>query len=386
MLLKKIKYLIYTLVVLGLVGICYANEFYTVLFHRGTTMEEAQKYFNQMLPAIQKDSKILAADNMFNVIYGQFATEQDAINKTKELKEQNYTWIEILKYDPSSCVSPQTLASTGNQPGDLPPRDAFVFPERNFTRKNNQTVSRSKNQIQSSAAIPQDTTILAYPETVMKCNLSNRFINRVVAPGDKIIKDLIIQKGTGIEVKIEGKNGFVTFLKKKDPLTGEIKFQTSPVEIYAVVEPDIIYTLIGQPKDIIAQTIELVWSKDKIEKNLKFFAGLPIEKKIVKMIKAAMVDEIPDSFNQKKIGKQIDILRSVNVYFNRLIVAEGEGLILKEYIVSLKKTAEQDEIPVKEQHFLLPELTKKPIGISLEDFTLSKKQSTRVFIIERKTT
>jgi hypothetical protein len=67
-----------------------------------------------------------------------------------------------------------------------------------------------------------------------------------------------------------------------------------------------------------------------------------------------------------------------------LIVAEGEGLILKEYLVSLKQTADHDEIPVKEQHFLLPELTKKPIGITVEDLTLTKKQSTRVFIVERK--
>jgi hypothetical protein len=74
----------------------------------------------------------------------------------------------------------------------------------------------------------------------------------------------------------------------------------------------------------------------------------------------------------------------VNIYFNRLIIAEGEGLVLKEYIVSLKKTAPQDEIAIKEQHFLLPELTKKPIGITIEDFSLSKKQSTRVFIVERK--
>jgi conjugal transfer pilus assembly protein TraK len=378
-----IKHVIYAIVLIGLVGICNANEFYTILFHRGETMESAQEYYNQMLPEVKQDVRILALDGMFNVIYGSFDTYNAATEESQNLKEQKYAWIEILNYDPSNCISPEIL--NAKPKNNLPPRDSFVFPERKVIKQ--KAASKPKAQPQKQVQIshiPETSTILAYPETVIKCNLSNRFINRIVAPGNKVIKDLIIQKGNGIEVKIEGKNGFITFLKKQDPLTKEIKLQASPVEIYAVVEPDIIYTIIGQPKDITAQTVELVWAKNEIEQNLKFFAGLPLEKKIVKMIKTTMAEEIPDSFSQQKIGKQIDILKSVNIYFNRLIIAEGEGLVLKEYIVSLKKTAPQDEIAIKEQHFLLPELTKKPIGITIEDFSLSKKQSTRVFIVERK--
>jgi conjugal transfer pilus assembly protein TraK len=378
-----IKHFIYAVVLLGLVGICNANEFYTILFHRGETMESAQEYYNQMLPEVKQDVKIYASDGMFNVIYGSFGNYTTATDEAQKLKENKYVWIEILNFDPSNCIAPEILNSKSKK--DLPPRDSFVFPKRDFTKKKAAPKQKAQPQKQVQRnPIPETLTTLAYPETVIKCNLSNRFINRIVAPGNKVIKDLIIQKSTGIEVKIEGKNGFITFLKKQDPLTKEIKLQSSPVEIYAVVEPDIIYTIIAQPKDITAQTVELVWAKNEIEQNLKFFAGLPLEKKIVKMIKTTMAEEIPDSFSQKKIGKQIDILKSVNIYFNRLIIAEGEGLVLKEYIVSLKKTAPQDEIAVKEQHFLLPELTKKPIGITIEDFHLSKKQSTRVFIVERK--
>jgi conjugal transfer pilus assembly protein TraK len=332
---------------------------------------------------IKQDVRVYANEGMYNVIYGSFNTQAKAMEKAQALKKENYVWIEILNFDPSYCIAPDVLSSIPKK--DLPPRESFVFPKRDFTKK--KAAPKPKEQPQKQVQrnpIPQTSTILAYPETVIKCNLSNRYINRIVAPGNKVIKDLIIQKGNGIQVKIEGKNGFITFLKKQDPLSKKIKLQTSPVEIYAVIEPDIIYTIIGQPKDIIAQTVELVWAKNEIEQNLKFFAGLPLEKKIVKMIKTTMAEEIPDSFSQKKIGKQIDILKSVNIYFNRLIIAEGEGLVLKEYIVSLKQTAEKDEIPIKEQHFLLPELTKKPIGITIEDFTLSKKQSTRVFIVERK--
>jgi len=378
-----IKHFVYALILFGVVGICNATEFYTILFHRGETMESAQEYYNQMLPEVKSKVMIYANDGLYNVVYGSFNTQTEAKEEAQQLKQEKYTWIEISSFDPSNCILPDVLKSIPKK--DLPPRESFVFPERNFSKK--KAAPKTKAQRRKPAQInpaPETSTILAYPETVIKCNLSNRYINRIVAPGNKVIKDLIIQKGTGLEVKIEGKNGFITFLKKQDPLTGEIKFQTSPVEIYAVIEPDIIYTVIGHPKDMIAQTVELVWAKNEIEQNLKFFAGLPLEKKIVKMIKATMAEEIPDTFTQKKIGKQIDILKSVNIYFNRLIVAEGEGLILKEYLVSLKQTAAQDEISVKEQHFLLPELTKKPIGITVEDLTLTKKQSTRVFIVERK--
>jgi conjugal transfer pilus assembly protein TraK len=373
----------YALILFGVVGICNANEFYTILFHRGETMESAQEYYNQMLPEVKSKVMIYANEGLYNVIYGSFNTQTEAMEEAQRLKQEKYAWIEISSFDPSSCIMPEVLNSIPKK--DLPPKESFTFPKREFSQK--KAAPKPKAQPKKQAQInpaPETATILAYPETVIKCNLSNRYINRIVAPGNKVIKDLIIQKGTGIEVKIEGKNGFITFLKMQDPLTGDIKFQTSPVEIYAVVEPDIIYTVIGQPKDMIAQTVELVWAKNEIEQNLKFFAGLPLEKKIVKMIKATMAEEIPDTFTQKKIGKQIDILKSVNIYFNRLIVAEGEGLILKEYLVSLKQTADHDEIPVKEQHFLLPELTKKPIGITVEDLTLTKKQSTRVFIVERK--
>jgi conjugal transfer pilus assembly protein TraK len=373
----------YALILFGVVGICNANEFYTILFHRGETMESAQEYYNQMLPEVKSKVMIYANEGLCNVIYGSFNTQTEAMEEAQRLKQEKYAWIEISSFDPSSCIMPEVLNSIPKK--DLPPKESFTFPKREFSQK--KAAPKPKAQPKKQAQInpaPETATILAYPETVIKCNLSNRYINRIVAPGNKVIKDLIIQKGTGIEVKIEGKNGFITFLKMQDPLTGDIKFQTSPVEIYAVVEPDIIYTVIGQPKDMIAQTVELVWAKNEIEQNLKFFAGLPLEKKIVKMIKATMAEEIPDTFTQKKIGKQIDILKSVNIYFNRLIVAEGEGLILKEYLVSLKQTADHDEIPVKEQHFLLPELTKKPIGITVEDLTLTKKQSTRVFIVERK--
>ncbi|MFZ2634204.1 MAG: type-F conjugative transfer system secretin TraK [Desulfosalsimonadaceae bacterium] len=378
-----IKHFIYAVILFWLVGICNANEFYTILFHRGETMESAQEYYDQMLPEIKGKAMICANDGGYNVIYGSFNSQTEATKEAQRLKDGKYVWIEISSFDPFNCIAPNVLNSIPQK--NLPPRESFVFPERDFSQKKATPPPPDppKKQAQINPA-PETSTILAYPETVIKCNLSNRYINRIVAPGNKVIKDLIIQKGTGIEVKIEGKNGFITFLKKQDPLSEEIKFQTSPVEIYAVVEPDIIYTIIGQPKDMIAQTVELVWAKNEIEKNLKFFAGLPLEKKIVKMIKTTMANEIPDSFSQTKVGKQIDILKSVNIYFNRLIVAEGEGLILKEYIVSLKQTAEKDQIPVKEQHFLLPELTKKPIGITIEDFTLTKKQSTRVFIVERK--
>ena len=101
------------------------------------------------------------------------------------------------------------------------------------------------------------------------------------------------------------------------------------------------------------------------------------------MVKAAFRDEIPESFTVKRINRKLHLFRYVNIALKRQIKADGEGLLLKEYVISLKDTYPKAERRVEEKLFLIPELTRNPVGISLEKLVLRKGQTSRLFIVER---
>lgn len=221
----------------------------------------------------------------------------------------------------------------------------------------------------------------AMPESVTRVDLSNTQINRIIAPSGHSIKDVIIQKGS-LQAKIDGRNAFVNFTKTLDAYTQETKSTSDPAEIYVVLETGTVYTLISNPKKISAQTVQLGGDDSKIKENLAMFDGMPLEKKAVLLTKTAISGEIPESFAQKKIGKRIDAISSLNLILNRIVTVEGENLILKEYYVSIK--GEERATELNEKTFLLPSLTQKTIGITLENANLVKGQVIRLFIVERR--
>ncbi len=224
--------------------------------------------------------------------------------------------------------------------------------------------------------------VSALPEIVTKCDLSNKNPNWIKAPQGKQIKDVVIPKDAGVSVEIRGSDAFLTFLRKVDQDTGETTFMTEPIKCFVVVD-NLVYPIIGIPRATDGQTILLQWGSEKIEENLKFFEGLPIEKSIVKMTQAAMEESLPSTFSQTKIGKSIETHQDLILYHRKTIEAEGTGLILKEFVIAMKNTSPLEKVELQEKFFLIPEVTDKPIGITIEDFVVTKKQKTRLFIVER---
>ena len=235
-----------------------------------------------------------------------------------------------------------------------------------------------------AGATDLNRSVEVMPGIATNVDFSNRDVNRIMCPAGQAVKDVVYSKEKGVAVKIAGNNVFVKFLIKKDPATGKDIYIKKPVEMYVVCGKDMIYTLIFNPRNIPARFVKLTGDTGKIKKNLSLFKDMPMEKVVIMMVKKAYANNVPESFTVKKINRRVDVFRDIDVVFNRAIVAEGEGVRLKEYIVQLKRSYKKDRMTVMEKYFLIPELTQNPVGIALESLTLLKGKPTRLFIVENK--
>ncbi len=219
---------------------------------------------------------------------------------------------------------------------------------------------------------------VVFPELTTQVDLSTTDVNRFVCPGP--IKDVMFSQDKGIKIKIAGENAFVKFQAMKKGQ--QILYSKTPSEFYVVCDGDV-YSMIGLPKKIPAQTIRLSSGlKKKIKKNLSLFAGLPLEKKVLRLIRQAYTDDFPESYTVRHLEQQKDVFRQIRLISRRDILVEGEGLGLREYVAELK-TGEKPRT-LAEKDFLQRSLTKKPLAIAIEEPLLKPGEKTRVFIVERR--
>jgi conjugal transfer pilus assembly protein TraK len=220
------------------------------------------------------------------------------------------------------------------------------------------------------------------PETITHIELSNSDINRIVCPSD--IKDMIVSKEKGITTHVKGKDGFIKFLIKKEyiPELGreELIYSTTPSEIY-IKCGGLTYTLIAIPKKIPAQTLRLSAGRlSVIKKNESLFKGLAHEERITRLIQSVYADQIEESFTVTDINKPLYIFPDLELTLIRIVDVEGEGMRVKEYTAQLKDKKRRKEL--RETDFLRPEITKKPLALSLDPIIVVKDETTRIFIVE----
>ncbi len=216
------------------------------------------------------------------------------------------------------------------------------------------------------------------PEVATKIRLSNTDVNRLVCPEG--IKDVVFSQEKGVKVKISDGNAFVKFqvIKKGD----EMIYTEIPSEFYVVCGGDI-YSLIGMPQRVPAQTVRLsTGTKKRVQQNLALFNGMPLEKKILTLIKQTYTDQFPESYVIRTIGRQIDLFPALWVRFKREIVVEGEGVAIREYGISLREGVEQTRL--SEREFLRSELTNRPLAVAMDEPLLRKGTQSRLFIVEQR--
>lgn len=224
--------------------------------------------------------------------------------------------------------------------------------------------------------------VIVLPEVPTMVELSSSDVNRLICPegfeARDATTDVVFSKEKGITTKVVGRNVFVKFTiqKKGDQ---EI-YSTTPTEMY-VICGGVVYNVIAVPKRIPAKIVTLSLNINKIKKNISTYGSLPFEKKVVTLIKAVYREDIPETFSVAMENKKIDIYKDINLTLARIIVMEGEGLRLKEYIASIK--GDKTEISFKEKDFLNTEITTKPVAIALSKMSIKKGESAKIFIVEQ---
>jgi conjugal transfer pilus assembly protein TraK len=226
----------------------------------------------------------------------------------------------------------------------------------------------------------QGGQMVVMPEIATQVAVSNSDVNRIICQGSEI-KDVVFSKEKGLTVKIAGKNAFFKFhiLKKDD----EEVYISTPSELFISCGNNI-YNIIAVPKRIPSQTISLSEGKmENIRKNAALFGGLPLEKKVIMLIKKTYRGEAATDFQVKKIAKQFNnIFEDVDVTLQNLVTVEGEGLRLKEYTVRVKAESKKDSVYIKEKDFLRADLASRAIAVAIDPLNLKKGETARAFVVE----
>jgi len=351
------------------------NEKYTVQLGTFKTVSAMSDLYLQVPMKYQKKTLACHSGVHYTLRCGSFAKKNDITPIFKEFNDLGLKPV-IVKVDLSDCA----------------PADTFfgIYGKEKIIEAPQQTRPATRKEgVYGDLLDPEVKTYLGrgrmsvLPEVTTKVLLSNRDVNRVTCMSGPI-KDIIFSKEKGITVKTDGTNAFVKFLITRDPATGNLVYTKIPSEFYVVCGSDsTVYTLIAAPRDIPAQAVSLISYKKEIKKNLSLFEGIPFEKKVLLLVKDTYRDMIPDSFTVKSLNRPFNIFRDIDISLKRQVIADGEGLDVKEYVLALKPQSTKETMRLKEKFFLLPELARNPIGIALEHMTLQKGRPVRLFIVER---
>jgi conjugal transfer pilus assembly protein TraK len=248
-----------------------------------------------------------------------------------------------------------------------------VNPDSGFFR-DHQTVGNLSDYLKS-----QPEFIVVVPERPTPVKLSASDINRITCM-DGPIKDVNYSGEKGLIVKLNGREAYVKYKVLK---TGDRNiFARNPTELIINCN-DHIYTLITVPERIPTQTVRLIALGGAKEKsNRALFAAMSVEQKILSIIKSVYTGNIPETFTVVPEQGEIKIFRDVELFRARTIIADGEGLKVRELLAGLRKNSALKEVSLEEGDFLHEKLGGNIIGVSLENPNIKAGEVTRIFIIE----
>lgn len=216
------------------------------------------------------------------------------------------------------------------------------------------------------------------PEVASPVILSSTDINRIHCPAP--VKDLLFSQEKPIEGKFVGNDVFVKFKMTKD-LYGELQYETNPAEMYILCGDDI-YNLIVYPKEVRTVTLYLQSStKEKLEANRSAFAGLPMQKKFLKLIKEGYLQDYSESYDITNHNKLLNLSKDLVVTLVREIRVAGEGIGLMELDVrgSFRPDGPKEYV-LDKKVFLSTRVHENIRAVSIVDKTLVPKKNSRVFI------
>jgi conjugal transfer pilus assembly protein TraK len=214
------------------------------------------------------------------------------------------------------------------------------------------------------------------PEVSTAVTLSNSDINRITCHEE--IKDVVFSREKGLSVKTVGKDAFVKFLltRKEEK---EI-YSSTPSELFVVCGENV-YNLIAMPRRVPSQTVRLSPGSEKIRENSRLYRELPFEKKVLAIIRSVYTNEIPEGFSTAAFNTHLSLFRDLEVTLVRTHRVEGEGLLVKEYLVKGKKPDEA--LKLSEKDFLRPAIAAKPVAIALDRHDVPQGDTGRLIVVEQ---
>lgn len=281
---------------------------------------------------------------------------------------------------PVSNLPEVSLAVPRNAPSVAPHNDtATAMVQSQISHHTGEdNLNKSAEKFEPGKVLPTPEVVL--PEEAKGVTLSSSDLNRIIC-ADGEVKEALTSEEKGLMLKVSGREVFAKFKVSKRS-DGKLGYSTTPTEIYIKCGNDT-YTLIAFPDRLPSQTIKLSSGrKSRMEANTALYAGLPFEKRVMRVIKEVYTDQIPETYaiiRHKKVdttfkGLSVVLLREVNV--------EGEGIKVKEYSVSLR--SRQAPFKLSERSFIKKEFALNPVAISLDKHIIRPGDTARLFVVEQR--
>jgi conjugal transfer pilus assembly protein TraK len=214
-------------------------------------------------------------------------------------------------------------------------------------------------------------------EVPTEVEFSSREINRVVCPGQ--LSDMIYSEEKGLTGHFSGSNAFIKFTAEE--VAGRLVYREEPSEIYLVCN-GAVYTLIATPAEISAVTVRLAPAKtETVEENIGRFANMPLEKQALQVIREAYGGRYPNTYQVVDQAVSVDLCPDLELVREQLVAVEGVGLRLKVFKATSRANT---SIDLEEKLFLSTVIGSPILAVAVADHRLQPGQSTRVFVVEKK--
>ena len=398
---KKNKFFLFWIMLAFIRPVCLSAENPVAGMHYWVQIDEPAENLAFIEKAIidlpdeidKSELRICMTDNRYALVH-KASREADTAALIKEKLDhhlKNKMVTRIAQYDQSRCFYTAYLLNKENRTkektlADASPKSIESKTPAVHIRPDLNRFKINPKEITDSAMPLPNSTAQVLPAIATQVYLSNLDINRITCMGDRPVKDVIYSTEKGITTKINGNNAFVKLQLHQDFPSASPRVIEDPVELYVICgsENDI-YTVIGIPRKIPAQWVQLVSKTHDIKKNLSLFEGRDFEKKIVTLIKEAWTENYPDSYTIRSVQRPLAIRdwKWLNVELRRIINIDGEGFTIKEYRLQLNPAAGTNEKKVLEKQFLIPEISENPLAIALDDTAVRKDVPTRLFVVEK---
>lgn len=188
------------------------------------------------------------------------------------------------------------------------------------------------------------------------------------------ITNVLYSKEKEIEIKTPNGDSYVKILPRKTTLeSGEehYDYATFPREAYIECGGQT-YSIVMVPKDIPAQTIILKSQYTDYKKASEFERANTYEKTILDLVKKGYLEEVPDGYDTKVIGKTIGNFKEIDLTLTKEYI--GSRYIVDEYLIEAKK-------PIEVYESMFVPYIQNPLAITIVKMILNHNESTRMIVV-----